>query len=118
MFLTYFAAQANWGLQGLYKPDGSPAPAFANGMAISAQNPAGARKQCIRTPSLVIIEFVLDQLPNIGTAGQLLHLSLAQNYLVVPHKLHHELIFFNLSSEDQLGQHPGCYVFHPFLPYF
>jgi hypothetical protein len=73
-------------------------------MAISAHNPTSARKSRVRTPSLTIIEFVLDQLPNVGTAGQLLHLSLAQNYMVVPDKLHHELIFFNI-NDDQVEKH-------------
>jgi len=103
MFLVYFATQADRGFQGLYKPDGSPA--FPNGMAISAHNPANSRKQRVRTPSLVIIEFVLDQLPKAGTPGALLHLSLVQNYVVEPDKLHHELIPFNIGGQDQLDRH-------------
>lgn len=102
-FLVYFAAQTDQEFQGLHRPDGSPV--FPNGMAISAHNPANARKQRVRTPSLVIIEFVLDELPNVGTAGQLLHLSLVQNYVVTPKKLHHELIFFNISGQDQPDSH-------------
>ena len=98
-----FANPADQEFQGLYKPDGSPA--FSNGMAVSAHNPANAWKQRVRTPSLVIVEFVLDQLPHFGTAGQLLHLSLAQNYIVTPSKLHHELIFFHIGGQDQLSQH-------------
>jgi len=74
-------------------------------MGISAHNPANACKQRVKTPSLVIIEFVLDQLPHIGTAGQLLYLSLTQNYMVTPSKLHHKLIFFDISSTDQLDGH-------------
>lgn len=83
-------------LKGLYKPDGSPA--FPDGMAINAHNPANARKQRIKTPKLVIIEFVLDGLPHVGTAGHMLYLSLAQNYMVEPSKLHHELIFFDTGT--------------------
>ena len=74
-------------------------------MAISAHNPANSRKQRVRTPPLVIIEFVLDQLPKAGTAGALLHLSLLPNYMVEPDKLCHELIFFNIGGQDQLGRH-------------
>ena len=90
-------------LQGLYKPDGTPV--FPGGMAIAAHNPANARKQRIKTPSLIIIEFVLDQLPHIGTAGQLLYLSLAQNYTPTPAKLHHELIFFEHASAEHGASH-------------
>ena len=74
-------------------------------MTISAHNPASALRHRVRTPSLVIIELVLDQLPHIGTAGQLLYLSLAQNYLVTPSRLHHELIFFEGSSTGQIDAH-------------
>jgi hypothetical protein len=74
-------------------------------MSISTYNPANAQKQRIRTPSLIIIEFVYDQLPHTGTAGQLLYLSLVQNYAVAPEKLHHELIFFDISTTGQLVDH-------------
>lgn len=102
-FLVYSPAKANQEFQGLYKPDGSPA--FPDGMAISAHNPANPWKQHIRTPRLVIIEFVLDQLPHIGTAGQLLYLSLVQNYAVEPSRLHHELIFFEIGDSHGLDVH-------------
>jgi hypothetical protein len=88
----------------LYKPDGSPV--FPDGIAISAHNPAGSLKQRVRSPSLVIIEFVFGQLPKVGTAGQLLHLSIIQNYTVTPSKLHHELIPFDI-AQDQLDMHTG-----------
>ena len=74
-------------------------------MAISAHNPTSARKQRVRTPSLVILKFTLNQLPHIGTAGQLLHLSLAQNYAVVPERLHHESVLFDIGSADELAKH-------------
>jgi hypothetical protein len=61
---------------------------FPKGMATSATNPGGPRRQRVRSPRLVIIEFVLDDLPHIGTTGQLLYLSLAQNYVVAPDRLH------------------------------
>ena len=78
---------------------------FPAGMAIAAHNPANARKQRIKTPSLVIIELVLAQLPHVGTAGQLLYLSLVQNYTPTPTKLHHELIFFEGASADLQASH-------------
>lgn len=91
------------GLQGLWRKDGTPV--FPNGMAIMAHNPTTPRKQRVQTPSLVIIEFVLGQLPHLGTAGQLLHLSLMQNYVVEPERLHYEVIKFELNSSDALKTH-------------
>ena len=78
---------------------------FPEGMAVVAHNPANTLKQRMKTPSLVIIEFVLGTLPHIGTTGEVLRLSLAQNYSVTPHKLHHELIFFDINDADQLEEH-------------
>jgi hypothetical protein len=77
---------------------------FPKGMATSATNPGGPRRQRVRSPQLAIIEFVLDDLPHIGTTGQLLYLSLAQNYVVAPDRLHHELIFFEIDPNN-LGKH-------------
>lgn len=74
-------------------------------MPVSAHNPASARKQRIQSPSLVIIEFVLDSLSHVGTAGQLLHLLLMQGYVAVPHRLHHKMIPFNIGSLGDLGKH-------------
>jgi len=54
---------------------------------------------------LVIIEFVLDQLPKTGTAGALLYLLLMPNYVVEPDKLCHEFILFNAGGQDQLDRH-------------
>lgn len=97
-------------------------------MTIDAHNPTGARKQRVRTPRLVIIEFVLDQLPHVGTTGQLLHLSLAQNYLMSPDKFHHELIFFEIGDQTALEKHAKymsrivgqlqrrCALWHSFFP--
>lgn len=94
--------RANWYPQGLIKPGGDPV--YEGGMAISAHNLAGPLKQRVRAPRLVIIEFILDGLPCIGTAGQLLHLSLVQNYMEAPSNLHHELILFDV-AEAQLAEH-------------
>lgn len=70
-----------------------------------AHNATTPRKQRVRTPSLVIIEFILDQLPHMGTAGQLLHLSLMQNYVAEPGRLHYEEVSFELNSSDALEKH-------------
>lgn len=78
---------------------------FPGGMTISAHNPAYGRKQRVNTPHLAIIEFVLDQLPHVGTAGQLLYLSLIPNYILAPSRLHHELIFFNINNSGTLKDH-------------
>lgn len=91
------------GLQGLWKKDRTPV--FPNGMKIVAHIPTTPRKQRVKTPSLVIIEFVLGQLPHLGTAGQLLHLSLMQNYVVEPERLHYEVIKFELNSPDAVKTH-------------
>lgn len=72
-------------------------------MAIAAHHPANPIKQRFRTPSLVIIEFVLEQLPHNGTAGQLLHLSLTQGYTAAPDQLHHQLIFFDIGTPEELS---------------
>ena len=74
-------------------------------MVVTAHNPTTPRKQRVRTPSLVIIEFVLGQLPRMGTAGQLLHLSLMQNYTVEPSRLHYEEVIFELNSPGAIEKH-------------
>lgn len=74
-------------------------------MVVTAHNPTTPRKQRVRTPSLVIIEFVLGQLPHMGTAGQLLHLSLMQNYAVDRSRLHYEEVVFELGSQGALEKH-------------
>lgn len=74
-------------------------------MAISAHAPAYGHKQRVNTPRLVILEVVLDQLPHVGTAGQLLFLSLVQNYTSAPSRLCHELVFFDVGTADALDHH-------------
>jgi hypothetical protein len=78
---------------------------FPKGMSISAHNPAYGHKQRVNTPHLAIIELVLDQLPHVGTAGQLLHLALMQNYTSAPSRLHHELVFFDVNDTNALESH-------------
>ena len=66
-------------------------------MAIAAHNPAYGRKQRIKAPRLAIIKLILDPLPHIRTAGQLLYLSLVQNYMhAVMDMVIFRMIFFEL----------------------
>jgi hypothetical protein len=74
-------------------------------MAVAAHQSPYPLKQRVQMPPLVIIEFVLDQLPHSGTAGQLLHLSLAQSYIAAPERLHHELIFFDIGDAQKGREH-------------
>ena len=72
-------------------------------MVIAAHQPANPLKQRIKTPSLVIVELVLSSLPQVGTAGQLLYLSLAQNYVVAPSRLYLQSIVFDYQQKYLLG---------------
>lgn len=74
-------------------------------MVITASYPAQPLKQRFRTPSLVIIEFVLGALPQIGTAGQLLYLSLIQNYIHTPERLCHKQIPYDIGGTEALEAH-------------
>lgn len=106
MRLQYIlTTEADRNFKGLYNPDQSAV--FPDGMVITAHRQANPLKQRVKTPSLVIIEFVLAQLPSIGTAGQLLYLSLAQSYIATPGRLHHELICFDLPRPCDLHRHPN-----------
>lgn len=99
----FFFTSIDRSLQGLFNPDGSPL--FPEGMVITAHRPPNPMKQRARMPSLVIIEFILEALPHVGTAGQLLHLSLAQSYIEKPDRLHHEPIFFDIADSAKHAQH-------------
>jgi hypothetical protein len=69
-------------------------------MAVAAHNPASAVKQRLGTPRLVIIEFIFGKLSVAGSASQVLHTSLLQNYMGVSEKLHHERIVFDICSAN------------------
>ena len=94
--------EANHNFKGLYK---DKSPVFPDGMIVTAHHPANPLKQRVKTPSLVIIEFVLAQLPTVGTAGQLLRLSLQQSYIAAPNRLHHEVIPFDLPTLKNQEKH-------------
>src|SRR5882757_8293167 len=90
-------------MQGLFK-DG--APVFPGGMAVNAHNMTSTILNQLWTPRLVILEFILKDLSNIGTVGQLLHLSLLPNYTRESRdSLHHEQIIFDLNSNQEISDH-------------
>jgi len=74
-------------------------------MMIKSHNIQASTKSRIQTPPLVIIEFALGELPEVGTPGQLLFLSLSQNYINKKKDLHHEFIRFDLKNEEAIKEH-------------
>lgn len=73
-------------------------------MNLTAHNITNSISNRLRSPRLVIIEFVLDELSGIGSAGQMLYLSLFPNY-VKKGDLHHEKISFDLKNEQATSVH-------------
>jgi hypothetical protein len=91
-------------LQGLEKEEESPAT--DKGLATTAYLPANVYKQCIKMPCLAIIELVLAALPYcLGTAGDLLRISLAPNYMASPDGICHHIIDFELSNQGACTKH-------------
>lgn len=74
-------------------------------MQVVAHNVKATVKNRLKTPRLVIVEFILNELPKTGSAGQLLHLSLSPNYIPNPHHLHHEQIPFDVKDDNALAEH-------------
>jgi len=112
--------------QGLFRRDGRPF--FQEGMALTSHNVTPTIKNRLRTPRLVIIEFVLEDLFDVGSAGQMLYLSLAPNYINDNRKnIHHECIRFNLKNQKVINNHGRSVLrklkamqkmyLPPFLPY-
>ena len=90
--------------QGLYHGNGHPV--FPEGMQIDTHNLAAAVKNWLRTPRLVIIEFILEDLIGIGATGDMLLLSLASNYAPGNRSnIHHEKISFDLKNDNTILQH-------------
>jgi len=101
-FVRYYSLSTNCVLltpsQGLFHSDGRPV--FQEGMALASHNITPTIRNRLRTPRLVIIEFVLDSLHDVGSAGQMLYLSLAPNYVGSNRKnIHHECIRFDLKNK-------------------
>lgn len=91
-------------LQGLFHQDGRPV--FQEGMVLTSHNVTPTIKNRLRTPRLVIIEFVLDELSDVGSAGQMLYLSLVPNYTRdTRHNIRHESIKFDLKNDKATATH-------------
>ena len=73
-------------------------------MTILAHNIQPTVKNRLRTPRLLILEFALQELPSEGSPGQMLYLSLFQNYLKKA-DLHFERIQFDLKNERAREDH-------------
>jgi len=74
-------------------------------MKISSHNIQPSLKNRLRTPRLLILEFALKELPMEGSPGQMLYLSLFQNY-IKREDLHFERITFDLKNERVREDHP------------
>jgi hypothetical protein len=73
-------------------------------MAINSHNITATFKIRLRTPRLVIIEFILEELPDVGSPGQMLYLSLLPNY-TSENDLRHEKIRFDLKNTKVVEEH-------------
>jgi hypothetical protein len=75
-------------------------------MLIKAHNIAPKIKNRLRTPRLVIIEFILEELLDNGSVGQQLYWSLASNYTKDNRKsICYEQISFNLKNDVVIQGH-------------
>lgn len=75
-------------------------------MLINAHNIPANIKSRLRTPRLVIIEFVLNELSDVGSTGELLYLSLVTSYTQENRKsIHYERIGFDLKNDRAIGKH-------------
>jgi hypothetical protein len=74
-------------------------------MVVTAHNVTATVKNRLKTPRLAIIEFILEGLPTTGSAGQLLHLSLAPNYTQNPQDLHYEQVAFDIKDAAAQDNH-------------
>ena len=100
----YERARVSHFLQGLYNEAGEPV--YPKGMEVMAHNIGATFRNRIRTPRLLIIEFILAELSDTGTAGKMLHMSLASNYVSSKKDfLHHIRILFDLENEDAIKKH-------------
>ncbi|KAF9779910.1 hypothetical protein BJ322DRAFT_1024319 [Thelephora terrestris] len=92
-----------------YKSSGKPV--FPLGMEVATHNLTSTYKNRLRTPRLVIIEFILESLVDTGTAGSMLFMSLVSNY-TREHKgnIHHEKILFDLNNDEAQKQHEASMV--------
>lgn len=90
----------------MFRPDGKPL--YENGMAVAAHRPVDGRKQRLKTPRLLILEFILQELPtHLGTPGTQLRMSLAPNYQAAGYQIQHEIIIFEICDGEALAEHAG-----------
>jgi len=91
-------------LQGLYDDAGKPA--YPEGIEVAAHNIGASFRNRLRTPRLVIIEFVLHELSETATAGKMLHLSLSPNYINIKSDyLRYQQIPFDLKDNKAIRNH-------------
>jgi len=75
-------------------------------MAIKSHNIAASIKVRVGTPRLLILEFILKELVDVGSPGQMLYMSLVPNYIHSNRKsIHHERIAFDLKNERAISTH-------------
>ena len=75
-------------------------------MLINVHNIAANIKSRLRTPCLVTIEFILNELSDAGSTGELLYLSLAMNCTKENRKsIHYEWITFDLKNNFIIKEH-------------
>jgi hypothetical protein len=74
-------------------------------MVVQAHNIQASIKSRLRTPRLLIIEFILEELPELGSAGEMLYLSLIPNYTGKAKNLHHQRIRFDLKNGAAISKH-------------
>jgi hypothetical protein len=73
-------------------------------MIVKSHNVKSSIKNRLKTPRLVIIEFVLGELPDTGSSGHMLYLSLFPNY-INKRDLHFEQIRFDLKNDKAIQDH-------------
>ena len=86
--------------------DQSGRPVFPNGMTIAAHTTTYTFKNHLKTPRMVILKFVLEDLSDSANISGVLYLSLLCNYTKDKREaLHHEKIIFNLSNDGAIANH-------------
>jgi hypothetical protein len=73
-------------------------------MPVAAHNPAGPLKRRVRTPRLVIIELVLEDIRPATTSGTMLYQSAMDFYRGIESRIHHVLVSFNIHP-DNMSKH-------------
>lgn len=75
-------------------------------MAIASHNVPASIKSRLKSPRLLIIEFILQELVDVGSPGQMLYMSLVPNYIKTNrNSIHYEQIAFNLKNSRVTDKH-------------